>query len=153
MSAPNPNSLKSHALTLLSSSIQVAVALYGTYWAYCRIQEQHNAGAKPTQLERAQQDRLLKHLSEHGRLNRIEQMQFNSYERQIMQDVVFPSDVKATTWESIGGMTKVKDEIQDSVLLPLLHPELYRDINGGDDAQNAQLLKPPSGCLFYGPSV
>lgn len=43
-------------------------------------------------------------------------------------------------WEDIGGLDLVKDEILDTIDLPLKHPELF---NNG--------LKKRSGILFYGP--
>ncbi|KAM9914477.1 hypothetical protein OXX69_000591 [Metschnikowia pulcherrima] len=43
-------------------------------------------------------------------------------------------------WEDIGGLDLVKDEILDTIDLPLKHPELFS--NG---------LKKRSGILFYGP--
>jgi peroxin-6 len=46
-------------------------------------------------------------------------------------------DVK---WEDIGGLDLVKDEIMDTIDMPLKHPELFS--NG---------LKKRSGILFYGP--
>lgn len=46
-------------------------------------------------------------------------------------------DVK---WEDIGGLDLVKDEILDTIDMPLKHPELF---NNG--------LKKRSGILFYGP--
>lgn len=46
-------------------------------------------------------------------------------------------DVK---WEDIGGLDLVKDEIMDTIDMPMKHPELF---NNG--------LKKRSGILFYGP--
>lgn len=43
-------------------------------------------------------------------------------------------------WEDIGGLDLVKDEIMDTIDMPLKHPELFS--NG---------LKKRSGILFYGP--
>lgn len=43
-------------------------------------------------------------------------------------------------WEDIGGLDLVKDEILDTIDMPLKHPELF---NNG--------LKKRSGILFYGP--
>lgn len=43
-------------------------------------------------------------------------------------------------WEDIGGLDMVKDEILDTIEMPLKHPELF---NNG--------LKKRSGILFYGP--
>jgi len=35
--------------------------------------------------------------------------------------------IPAVTWEDIGGLSKVKNEILDTIQLPLEHPELFID--------------------------
>ncbi len=44
------------------------------------------------------------------------------------------------TWDDVGGLASVKDEILDTIQLPLEHPELFSDG-----------LKKRSGILLYGP--
>jgi transitional endoplasmic reticulum ATPase len=51
--------------------------------------------------------------------------------------VVIP-DVK---WNDIGGLSKVKQRLQERVQLPFTHPETLREIG----------IKPPTGVLLYGP--
>lgn len=46
-----------------------------------------------------------------------------------------------TTYDEIGGLGPQIEEIRDSVELPFLHPELYREHG----------LRPPKGLLLYGP--
>lgn len=48
--------------------------------------------------------------------------------------------IPAVMWEDIGGLSRVKNEILDTIQLPLEHPELF--IDG---------LKKRSGILLYGP--
>ncbi|KAG1843615.1 AAA-domain-containing protein [Suillus subalutaceus] len=48
--------------------------------------------------------------------------------------------IPAVMWEDIGGLSRVKNEILDTIQLPLEHPELF--IEG---------LKKRSGILLYGP--
>jgi peroxin-6 len=48
--------------------------------------------------------------------------------------------IPAVRWEDIGGLSRVKNEILDTIQLPLEHPELF--IEG---------LKKRSGILLYGP--
>ncbi|OJA08223.1 hypothetical protein AZE42_09390 [Rhizopogon vesiculosus] len=48
--------------------------------------------------------------------------------------------IPAVMWEDIGGLSRVKNEILDTIQLPLEHPELFMDG-----------LKKRSGILLYGP--
>lgn len=50
-------------------------------------------------------------------------------------------EVPNVTFEDIGGLDAQISQIRDSVELPFLHPELYRDY----------ALSPPKGVLLYGP--
>lgn len=51
-------------------------------------------------------------------------------------------DEKPTeTYQDIGGLDVQKQEIREAVELPLIHPDLYRQIG----------IDPPSGVLLYGP--
>lgn len=45
-------------------------------------------------------------------------------------------------FNSLIGMSTIKQQVQDSIILPLLNWDKYAKFN----------LQPPSGCLFYGPS-
>lgn len=44
------------------------------------------------------------------------------------------------TWDDVGGLASVKQDILDTVQLPLQHPELFN-----------KRIKPRSGVLLYGP--
>ena len=50
-------------------------------------------------------------------------------------------EVPDFSYEDIGGLTAQIDMIRDSVELPFLHPELFKEYE----------LKPPKGILLYGP--
>jgi len=50
-------------------------------------------------------------------------------------------EVPDISYEDIGGLTTQIDMIRDSVELPFLHPELFKEYE----------LKPPKGILLYGP--
>uniref|UniRef100_A0A060SYS4 ARAD1A19316p n=1 Tax=Blastobotrys adeninivorans TaxID=409370 RepID=A0A060SYS4_BLAAD len=45
------------------------------------------------------------------------------------------------TWEDIGGLEKIKQELKETVEYPVLHPEMYTKFG----------LSPSKGVLFYGP--
>lgn len=45
------------------------------------------------------------------------------------------------TWDDIGGLDKIKQELKETVEYPVLHPEMYTKFG----------LSPSKGVLFYGP--
>ncbi len=45
------------------------------------------------------------------------------------------------TWEHIGGLKKVVQEVKEVIELPLTRPELFKNVG----------IKPPKGILLYGP--
>ncbi|KAG5188558.1 P-loop containing nucleoside triphosphate hydrolase protein [Tribonema minus] len=74
----------------------------------------------------------------------LENVEFSDYEMLIAQDVVDRSSLDAT-FSMIGGMGALLDEIRDTVVLPLVKPELFRS-NG----RSSRLVSAPKGVLFYG---
>ncbi|KAL8775280.1 MAG: hypothetical protein Q9209_000287 [Squamulea sp. 1 TL-2023] len=66
----------------------------------------------------------------------------NQYEQLIALDVVAPEDIPVT-FEHIGGLGDIIDELKESVIYPLTMPQLY--------AGTSSLLSAPSGVLLYGP--
>lgn len=65
----------------------------------------------------------------------------NPYEDVIACDVINPDDIDVT-FDSIGGLEKVKQELYELVILPLQRPNLFG---------HCKLLSPPKGVLLYGP--
>lgn len=57
-------------------------------------------------------------------------------------EVVSPSDIPVT-FEDIGGLDTIIDELRESVIYPLTMPQLY--------SSHSSLLTAPSGVLLYGP--
>jgi len=45
------------------------------------------------------------------------------------------------TWEDVGGLHEVKEELQETVMYPILHPDKFEKFG----------MKPSTGVLFYGP--
>jgi len=64
------------------------------------------------------------------------------YEQAIAMDVVAPEDIRVS-FEDIGGLDHIIDELKESVIYPLTMPHLY--------ASTSSLLTAPSGVLLYGP--
>jgi transitional endoplasmic reticulum ATPase len=52
-----------------------------------------------------------------------------------------PVSIPDTTWEDIGGLAKVIEELKEAVELPLLYPEAFRRLR----------IKTSTGVLLYGP--
>ncbi|KAL8943489.1 MAG: hypothetical protein Q9216_001024 [Gyalolechia sp. 2 TL-2023] len=76
------------------------------------------------------------------RRSRKEDLTLNQYEQMIAMDVVAAEDIPVT-FEDIGGLGDIIDELKESVIYPLTMPQLY--------ARTSSLLSAPSGVLLYGP--
>lgn len=50
-------------------------------------------------------------------------------------------EIPNVSWEDIGGLEDVKRELQETVMYPILHPDLFKKYG----------MKPSTGVLFYGP--
>lgn len=70
-----------------------------------------------------------------------EQLNLTNYEQVILQDLVFPEDIPVS-FDDIGGLTDIIEELKESVIYPLTMPELY--------STSSSLLTAPSGVLLYG---
>lgn len=66
----------------------------------------------------------------------------NQYEQSIAMDVVAPEDIPVS-FEDIGGLDDIIEELKESVIYPLTMPHLY--------TSTSSLLSAPSGVLLYGP--
>lgn len=73
---------------------------------------------------------------------RSEQLKLNQYEQVILQDLVFPEDIPVS-FEDIGGLGNIIEELKESVIYPLTMPDLYM--------HSSSLLAAPSGVLLFGP--
>ncbi|KAF2662697.1 AAA-domain-containing protein [Lophiostoma macrostomum CBS 122681] len=70
-----------------------------------------------------------------------EDLQLTSYEQQIAMEVVAPEDIPVS-FDDIGGLDSIIEDLRESVIYPLTHPILYT---------TSSLLSAPSGVLLYGP--
>ncbi len=50
-------------------------------------------------------------------------------------------EIPNTTWEQIGGLAKLKQQLIEAVEWPLIHPKIFKHMG----------IKPPKGILLYGP--
>ncbi|KAL4937645.1 hypothetical protein BDV06DRAFT_202446 [Aspergillus oleicola] len=69
-------------------------------------------------------------------------LELNQYEQTIAMDVVAPNDIPVS-FEDIGGLEEIIEELKESVIYPLTMPHLF--------ASTSSLLTAPSGVLLYGP--
>ncbi|KAF2243005.1 AAA-domain-containing protein [Trematosphaeria pertusa] len=73
---------------------------------------------------------------------RIEDLNLNAYEQTIAMEVVAPEEIPVT-FDDIGGLDPIIEELKESVIYPLTLPHLY--------SHSSSLLAAPSGVLLYGP--
>lgn len=73
---------------------------------------------------------------------RKEELKLSQYEQAILQDLVFPEDIPVS-FDDIGGLSNIIEELRESVIYPLTMPNLY--------SSSSSLLSAPSGVLLYGP--
>ncbi|KAF2721470.1 AAA-domain-containing protein [Polychaeton citri CBS 116435] len=71
-----------------------------------------------------------------------EPLALTTYEQTIAMEVVKPSEIPVT-FEDIGGLEDIIEDLRESVIYPLTLPHLY--------AGHSSLLTAPSGVLLYGP--
>jgi len=73
---------------------------------------------------------------------RPEDLILSQYEQTIAMEVVSPNEIPVT-FDDIGGLDGIIEELTESVIYPLTMPHLY--------SQHSSLLSAPSGVLLYGP--
>jgi SpoVK/Ycf46/Vps4 family AAA+-type ATPase len=73
-------------------------------------------------------------------LNRLgKDLELSEHEQIIASEIIWPEDLKIT-FQDIGGLETMIDDLTESVIYPLIYPELFKG-----------LLGPPKGVLLYGP--
>ncbi|EJT43345.1 MSP1-like protein [Saccharomyces kudriavzevii IFO 1802] len=71
----------------------------------------------------------------------LAEVTLDSYERTILSSIVTPEEINIT-FQDIGGLDPLISDLHESVIYPLMMPEVY---------SNSPLLQAPSGVLLYGP--
>jgi ATPase family AAA domain-containing protein 1 len=72
----------------------------------------------------------------------LTELKLTSYEQNIAMDLVAPKDIPIT-FDDIGGLEDIIEELKESVIYPLTMAQLY--------SSKSSLLSAPSGVLLYGP--
>lgn len=65
-----------------------------------------------------------------------------SHEQIIASEIIWPDDIPVG-FADIGGLEHIIDSLKETVIYPLVYPELFESVSG--------LLGPPKGVLLYGP--
>lgn len=89
-----------------------------------------------------EQERRKTKSSDVERRPRREDLELTEYESAVAMDLIAPDDIPVT-FEDIGGLEDIIEELKESVIYPLTMPELY--------SRSSSLLSAPSGVLLYGP--
>jgi len=71
-----------------------------------------------------------------------EKLKLDEYEKRIASEVIHPDDIDVT-FSDVGGLEDIISSLQESVIIPLLYPALFRS--------SSTLLTAPKGVLLYGP--
>ncbi|KAF8533247.1 P-loop containing nucleoside triphosphate hydrolase protein [Trichophaea hybrida] len=91
-------------------------------------------------------DAILRRLDANGSSattgGKMEKLVLNSYEQTILTEVVAPEDIHVS-FEDIGGLDPIIEELKESVIYPLTLPGLF--------TSTSTLLSAPKGVLLYGP--
>ncbi|KAH8986734.1 AAA-domain-containing protein [Lactarius akahatsu] len=71
-----------------------------------------------------------------------EKLKLNEHEKRIASEVIHPDDIEVQ-FTDVGGLEDIISSLQESVIIPLLYPGLFRS--------SSALLTAPKGVLLYGP--
>ncbi|OBA21810.1 ATPase family AAA domain-containing protein 1-A [Metschnikowia bicuspidata var. bicuspidata NRRL YB-4993] len=83
---------------------------------------------------------VLKRIQSHD--PRLKTVLLNEYEKLLLNCLVLPEDL-SVSFNDIGGMQNIIDDLHEAVILPLTEPELF--------SAHLTLIQSPKGVLFYGP--
>ncbi|KAF8877141.1 ATPase [Gymnopilus junonius] len=106
-------------------------ALYYTMrWVLDTISpDKKDSAVKEKQME------ALKRLGHH-------ELKLDEYERKVANEVIHPDDI-SVTFADIGGLDPIISSLRESVIYPLLYPNLF--------TTSSSLLGAPKGVLLFGP--
>ncbi|KAJ8318722.1 hypothetical protein KUTeg_003813 [Tegillarca granosa] len=116
--------------TLLATVASFGVTYIGIKWLTSAL----DPTKKDKDLAHRKAEEMLRHLG-------VTDVKLTDYELCIAANLVDPSSM-STSWEDIGGLEEVIEEIKESVIFPFRRPDLFL---------NSSLIQPPKGVLLYGP--
>ncbi|KAF8955262.1 P-loop containing nucleoside triphosphate hydrolase protein [Flammula alnicola] len=90
---------------------------------------------KKESVVKTKQMEALKRLGHH-------ELKLDEYERKVANEVIHPDDIQVT-FTDIGGLDPIISSLRESVIYPLLYPNLF--------TSSSSLLGAPKGVLLFGP--
>ncbi len=129
---------------IAKTAISISISCAGAYYIYQKVKSdsEGTANKRTDQTLKVEMDYFRKT----GRQIRIVTTE---HERQIMNEIVFPDQIKEN-FDDIGGLTNIKDLLYETVILPLQNPEVFDAISSLGNT-GSSLIRCPRGVLFYGP--
>ncbi|TFK70547.1 ATPase [Pluteus cervinus] len=106
-----------------------AALYYTVRWAFDNMSPTKKSNVKTKQLE------ALKRLGH-------TELELDEYERTVANEVIHPDDIQVK-FSDIGGLDPIISSLRESVIYPLMYPELF--------AASSTLLTAPKGVLLHGP--
>jgi len=125
--APN---MKRTALEVALFLASQAAMYYTVKW----VLDSMVAGPKEEKVK-AKQLEALKRMGHH-------ELELDEYERKVANEVIHPDDI-GVTFKDIGGLETIIASLRESVIYPLLYPNLF--------TASSSLLGAPKGVLLFGP--
>jgi len=128
---------------LVVSAIQISLVCAGSYyfskWLNRQLQSERMEKPGNSQAVSRLAQIIMDRQQQTGK-QQTTQLDLNSYEQSMAEDVVDPKDL-SVTFKDVGGLDQIKRELWQLAVLPLRRPDLF-----GNNA----LVQPPKGILLYG---
>ncbi|GMM47949.1 Msp1 protein [Pichia kluyveri] len=130
---------KQEVFKLLSECVLLSTASFSVYYILSTFLND------PSHRNNDEKERTNKHISnlkkQSPELNNIINS-LSNYEKILLAYLITPEEID-TSFQDIGGLNEIINDLQESVILPLVYPNLFK--------QYGSLLSAPKGVLLYGP--
>lgn len=133
---------------LLVDILWVAAAQVSAYYLIRWLISYRDPDREKKETIKKKSDAILRRLDANGQGisnpngGKAEKLVLNTYEQTILTEVVAPEDIHVS-FDDIGGLEPIIEELKESVIYPLTLPGLFSD--------TSTLLSAPKGVLLYGP--
>ncbi len=122
---------RSDLIRLVGVTLSAAVSYYAFKWLINTMDPTN----KEKQVAKTKADQLLKEIG-------LSNVELNEYELIIASNIVAPHNIDCT-WEDIGGLDDLVDDLRETVIYPLKN-NIYKNLR-------STLMQAPSGVLLFGP--
>jgi SpoVK/Ycf46/Vps4 family AAA+-type ATPase len=130
---------RQEAFKLISECVLLSTASFSVYYLLSTFL------GDPSHRNNDEKDRTAKHLAtlknKSPELRKV-LSSLSNYEKILLAYLIPPTDIDIS-FNDIGGLEDVVSDLRESVILPLVYPELF--------TQYGSLLAAPKGVLLYGP--